>query len=332
MNQNKVSIIVPVYNMESLLTKCINSLIHQTYNNLEIVIIDDGSLDNSGMIADEYAKHDNRIVVIHHNMNRGIACGFISGIEKASGEYVVFVDSDNFIDEKMIEVLVKTAQESQADIVQCEAFCYRDMSETPEKQPDSIRENVISFSTKKEMMNDYFLEETITNNLAAKIIKKTLFDKVVIPEGHQVVDALTLLQLINVCSYYICLPDYLYYAYQAPSSVSRSSISDRRINDLLFSIEFTEDYIRKELPAWNDYIPFKKAKVANWAYNQVCFSTSISEKDSWVRYFNSLFRDSYIEAKKTTYYRNLEPLEKLKYSFFYHCCGLYTALLTRRFR
>ncbi len=103
----KVSIVVPLYNMEDLVGKCLDSLVKQTYKNLEIVVVDDGSSDNSGKIADEYAAKYPQIAVLHHEVNKGIACGIINGVKKAIGEYVTLVDSDNYISELMIERLVE---------------------------------------------------------------------------------------------------------------------------------------------------------------------------------------------------------------------------------
>ena len=104
MEQPLISIIVPVYNAEQYLEKCVNSIINQTYTNLEIILVDDGSPDNCGAICDEYAKKDSRIKVIHKS-NGGVSSARNRALECLTGEYVAFVDSDDYIHQDYINVL-----------------------------------------------------------------------------------------------------------------------------------------------------------------------------------------------------------------------------------
>lgn len=114
----KLSIIIPCYNVEKHLDRCLLSVINQTYTNLEIILVDDGSPDNSGNICDKWAKQDKRIKVIH-KQNEGLGFARNSGIEIATGEWIAFVDSDDFIDLSMYEKLLTKAIEKNADIVYC---------------------------------------------------------------------------------------------------------------------------------------------------------------------------------------------------------------------
>ncbi len=113
-----ISVIVPVYNVEPYLVKCLDSIINQTFKDLEIIIIDDGSTDQCGSICDSYACSDSRIKVFHTE-NRGISSVRNLGIENARGEYVGFVDSDDWIEPDMYEILLNKAIETGADIVEC---------------------------------------------------------------------------------------------------------------------------------------------------------------------------------------------------------------------
>ena len=114
---NKISVIVPVYNVEPYLIECLESIINQTYRDLEIILIDDGSTDKSGDICEEYAKKDDRIIVIHQS-NQGSASAKNAGLRKASGEYLAFVDSDDFLQEDAYEFMVRQLEEYHADIIQ----------------------------------------------------------------------------------------------------------------------------------------------------------------------------------------------------------------------
>ena len=114
----KVSIIVPVYNVEKYLKECIVSLISQTYKNIEIILIEDGSPDNCGVICDEFAKNDERIKVIHQK-NAGAANAKNAGLDVASGQYITFMDSDDVVELNWIEYLVNLLEEKNVDMVEC---------------------------------------------------------------------------------------------------------------------------------------------------------------------------------------------------------------------
>lgn len=113
-----ISVIVPVYNVEPYLRKCLDSIVGQTFRDLEILVIDDGSTDGSGKICDEYAEKDERVRVFHTE-NRGLSAARNLGLDNASGEWIGFVDSDDWIESDMYEVLLDKALETGADVVEC---------------------------------------------------------------------------------------------------------------------------------------------------------------------------------------------------------------------
>ena len=113
-----ISIIIPAYNIENYIAKCLDSLLNQTYRNLEIIVVDDGSSDNTGKVIDDYlSKYDNIKVI--HKKNAGVSAARNSGIEVASGDYIGFVDGDDTVDEEMFEVLIENAIKYDADISHC---------------------------------------------------------------------------------------------------------------------------------------------------------------------------------------------------------------------
>ena len=116
----KVSVIIPIYNVEAYLHECVDSVRHQTYRELEIVLVDDGSSDCCGAICDEYAAQDDRIHVIHKE-NGGMSDARNAGLKEASGEFIYFLDSDDYIVPEAIELLVQKAESTQADIVMLDA-------------------------------------------------------------------------------------------------------------------------------------------------------------------------------------------------------------------
>ncbi len=115
----KISIIIPVYKVEKYLARCLDSVIAQTFTDFEAILIDDCSPDNSGAICDEYAKKDSRIKVIHREKNGGASVARNLGLEKSQGEYIAFVDSDDYVVPEYLQMMITKLEQSEGDIVQC---------------------------------------------------------------------------------------------------------------------------------------------------------------------------------------------------------------------
>ena len=113
-----VSVIVPIYNIERYINRCIDSILDQTYTLLEIILVDDGSTDNCSQICDDYAKKDQRIIVIHKK-NSGLSDARNSGIEVAHGDYLMFVDGDDWIRKDMISLLIRSVQKNNVKLGMC---------------------------------------------------------------------------------------------------------------------------------------------------------------------------------------------------------------------
>lgn len=128
----KVSVIIPVYNVEKYLDRCIQSILNQTLKEIEIILVDDGSSDNSSQICDEYSKKDNRIKVIHKK-NEGLGFARNSGMEIARGEYIAFVDSDDFIEKNGFEYMYKISVENKVDMCMSGYYKYNSQNKTKEK-------------------------------------------------------------------------------------------------------------------------------------------------------------------------------------------------------
>lgn len=173
-----ISIIVPVYNVEAYIEKCLDSIREQTYENLEVILVDDGSTDSSGKLCDEYASKDPRFYVIHQE-NKGVLAARNAGIEKANGSYIGFIDSDDWIEKESYKTLYHILMQEQAEIIIYQknifdeemGFCYAENSILPErgyqgKELEEIWRNLF-FS------QDYS-EEGISLNLSDKLIKREL--------------------------------------------------------------------------------------------------------------------------------------------------------------
>ena len=120
MVKEMISIVLPVYNAEEYLKKSIESILHQTYPAWELIIIDNGSEDDSYRICQEYAKNEERILVLHQYQNKGVSAARNLGVEKATGDYITFLDADDWVAEDYLEMLMKTAKNTQADMLVCQ--------------------------------------------------------------------------------------------------------------------------------------------------------------------------------------------------------------------
>ena len=184
MEKETISVIVPVYNVESYLEECVESIINQTYKNLEIILVDDGSTDNSSKICDDFSKKDTRIKVIHKE-NGGIGKARNSGVELATGEYFAFIDSDDCIKETFIEELYKLLKETDSDIAGCRF--YGNVPNTTDyvypKESEDYNFITDSEGIMKRLYNDMGVFCVVWNKLYKKdIIKKHPFTDVKIAE------------------------------------------------------------------------------------------------------------------------------------------------------
>ena len=222
-----ISVIIPVYNVEKYLIKCIESVIHQTYKNLEIILIDDGSTDSSGHICDEYAKSDSRIIAIHREIG-GLSAARNTGIEKANGEYILFVDSDDYIDCGMIEFLVSLAKENNTNMSVC-GFNYTDGN-------DKIwcQEN-LSFSCSIltcEEYWEYFYSDTrvFYVTMWAKLFRRTLWNEIRFPEGKLHEDEFVIHSIIEQCDNISVSKKPFYFYVQRPKSIVNTRFTIKNLD------------------------------------------------------------------------------------------------------
>ena len=163
-----ISIIVPVYNVEEYLPKCLYSIVNQTYKNLEIILVDDGSSDNSGIICDEYAKKDRRIKSIHKE-NKGVSSSRNIGIKNARGEYILFVDSDDEIEKDYVYIMVKEGIDSNCDLVISNIL---DIFNTTYRKRIKKIENLTGI-----FRNDYFILMELLRVPVVKLYKTQVINK-----------------------------------------------------------------------------------------------------------------------------------------------------------
>ena len=189
---NKISVIVPVYNVENELERCVKSICDQTYKNLEIILVDDGSTDNSGIICDELAKKDERIKVIHQK-NMGMASARLTGFLKSSGRVIGFVDSDDYIESDMYEIMLTGMQNTNAEIV----FCgYNSITGSRnDKRNFSESDKILD----KDTALKYLANDEIKSFMCNKIYKKDILFDTDFYIGKLMEDFLCMTDIFNRC-------------------------------------------------------------------------------------------------------------------------------------
>lgn len=175
-----VSVIVPVYNTENKLKKCINSVTNSSYTNLEIIIVDDGSEEKTALLCNQLKQQDKRIKVIHQK-NKGVSCARNKGIDIAKGEYITFVDADDYIDEKMIKVLLTNLRKYDADISMCKYNeIYRDKKICINKVSE-----IIKIQEVPNVLIDFFEKNEIGWNVWGKMYKREIVGTTRFLEGKR---------------------------------------------------------------------------------------------------------------------------------------------------
>ena len=215
-----VSVIVPVYNVEKYLKRCIDSILMQTYRNLEIILVDDGSTDNSGSICDQYGLIDSRIKVIH-KINGGLSDARITGISNATGDFYSFIDSDDWIESNMIEVMIKNIIDTNSDIAIARRFrTFENGTKYLEHYQTYPKEKVFNSTTGlKYLMSFCGFDMSVCD----KIFKKDLFKDIEFPFGKTCEDSFVTYRLFAKANKIIYIDEGMYNYFYRTNSITRSS-------------------------------------------------------------------------------------------------------------
>jgi glycosyltransferase involved in cell wall biosynthesis len=232
----KISIIVPVFNVESFICRCIDSILAQTYTDFELILVNDGSNDNSGIICDEYSFKDERIKVIH-KINGGQSTARNAGIDIAKGIYVNFIDADDYIDPAMIETLYSLSVEYAADISECGfKYVYGNKEITCEFG------NGIEYGQGNYLI-EKFINADIFYGVWSKLFRKSLFDKTKFPDGRIYEDTWMTLNFCLSQLSYVRTQQPLYYYNQTNESTLRSIVTQRKAREFIYILESQLDLI-----------------------------------------------------------------------------------------
>jgi glycosyltransferase involved in cell wall biosynthesis len=219
----KVSVIVPVYNVEAFLPECLDSLLAQNYPNLELLVVDDGATDGSGAICDEYAARDGRITVIHQK-NMGLSGARNTGLEQADGDYIMFVDSDDYVMPDYVGHMVAAIEQEEADIVICRFYNCNEQEDGTYRPTPCVSEPQQYCLSGSEILPRRFDEMKMYYGVAwNKIFRREVLSHVRFPEGRTCEDVWASLDYYLRCNKVICLGEMLYCYRNRMGSISQSS-------------------------------------------------------------------------------------------------------------
>lgn len=227
----ELSIIVPVYKVEKYIHQCIDSILNQSFENFEIILVDDGSPDQSGAICDEYAKRDIRVKVIHQE-NAGLSAARNTGLKHAQGKYVAFVDSDDYIAPNMYELLLNKLREYGADMIKCgyHEFIDKEITYTRKFASSFVYDNTFS----KEELLKFSMMDVMYTVVWNAVYTKVLADKISYPEGLINEDNYASPMYLLEAEKVVVISEPLYYYRQNPEGLSKKDGPLKKPLDVVF--------------------------------------------------------------------------------------------------
>ena len=309
--EKKISIIIPIYNVEKYLPACVESILQQTYKNLEVILVDDGSPDRCPVICDELAQKDDRIQVIHQK-NKGLSGARNTGIDNAQGDYLIFVDSDDIVEQTLVEELYTYAEKWNCAIVACgRNYIFEDGQIVCKIAHDESK--VYGFEEAMQEMNSFRLFDM---SAWAKIYRKELFEDIQFPEGKLSEDYYIMYKLFDKAQTigYVAKPLYNYL--QRQSSISRN----KKINH-----DFA-DAAKKQMEFLDDKYP-QMSVLGHTAYA----SANLTVYDFYLKNGVKCPKDKLLEFKKAVrdnlvYIRknkNISKAKRIQFELFDKCAVIY---------
>lgn len=235
-----ISIIIPVYNVERYLAKCLDSIIAQDYDNFEVVLIDDGSIDGSSAICDDYSKKDYRIKV-YHQKNMGVSAARNEGIRRSSGDYITYVDPDDTISRRFLDYLYSLNAENGTNIA---VAPYIIVTERKTIDCSGIRHKDEKLS-QKEALRRMLLDDGFTVSNGSKLIKRSLFDSIEYPKGKIFEDTATTYKLIMRCDSISYGHRGGYFYYKRGGSILNSVYDKKQLDFIYFTDEMGSVILNK---------------------------------------------------------------------------------------
>lgn len=297
--KNLVSVIIPIYNADEYIERCLNSVINQTYREIEIIIINDGSTDKSLEIIRKFKKEDERIIILDKN-NTGVSDSRNKGIDIAKGEYITFIDSDDYIEKDMIDILVRSIRENRSDISICGFYHVNDKKYISKTK--NSKKNILD---KDEFIEEILRERFFIASLWGKLFRRELLKQERLDCNLKIAEDLEYLLRISLKVEHISLVNDKLYNYYINSDSATNNAKFEKYNDELNVLEsyletknefynlFLSRYLRINL---NLYFRYRKSDLKN--ANRCCrIIKDIPMKIGMSRYFDMKMKLKYLIVK-----------------------------------
>ena len=311
---DKVSIVVPVYNVEDYLSYCVDSLRQQTYKNIEIILVDDGSTDRSGEICDQYAQKDERIRVLHIE-NGGSSNARNTGVKESSTDWIVFIDSDDYYDHRAIEFLVKLRDKYRVDLVATPVIEVRNY-ENSDFLGD-FREKYSGKLDRRTALEQMFYGNYVGTHSGGKLYKKEILLRFPYPNGMLYEDLSLAYEHIASCENIAVSALSLYKYYRRPGSIVNSKYSDRLL-DFYKVMEWNRSYIERDYSGDGD---MRRALNVRYVFNGLHIVHAMLSSDmyaevnkirkEYIQYFKDVILNSNVTRKNKVKYLMLLVSPKL---------------------
>lgn len=292
-----ISVIVPVYKVEPYLRRCVDSILSQTYTNLEIILVDDGSPDKCPAICDEYAKTDKRVKVIHKE-NGGLSDARNVGMAAASGEYLIFVDSDDWLENNAVETLSGLSRKYDAQIV------IGGMQRVEDGTDRIIKSDADGSSKEIVMSNIQAMEDFFENGCAAwaRLYRKEIHDKILFPAGEINEDEAIVLKLLERCKSIVRTNQVIYNYRCRPESITTSEFSEKKLAWYRHCKDNLE-WVNEHHPELEPYAAKRLCNSVMWSLTEIALLDNyqkewLNELQSCLNQYTKLFLDLYRSCRK----------------------------------
>ena len=298
----KISVIVPVYKVEKYLNKCVDSIVNQTFTDIEIILVDDGSPDNSGKMCDDWSQKDRRIRVIHKE-NGGLSDARNRGIQESSGEYIIFIDSDDFIEPKMLEVLYNLATDHDADVaISGLCDCY-----ISGKFPRCTQTDIKIYNG-VQALEQALIAERISVEVCTKLIKRTTLGDLRFLKGKTSEDAFFTPQLFLKSSKIVETPVPFYNYWHRSGSITTAPFNEKGTH-VIEAYEIVMNMVEQ------DYPQLKVAAECRllWAHFTVLDRILASSNHDIPAFYDSVkfLKKNWLKVIKNPYFRKSRKLSAI---------------------
>ena len=237
-----VSMIVPVYKVEKELARCVESLLQQDYNNYEIILVDDGSPDRSGEIADQLAEQNPQRIRVIHQENRGLSGARNTGIRAAKGQYLSFIDSDDFIEPNMISLMVSELERTASNIAVCGRF-----DDYPDHSSESFTMDEVTVLSDEEAVKRILTWNQMDLSACDKLFKAGLWEDVTFPEGENNEDIRTVPKVIQKAGRLVHVAVPLYHYCHRAGSIT-TNYNTKKVQDFYRAIQYMDAFVDAYYP------------------------------------------------------------------------------------